>query len=82
LAGSPNKAILTCAACWVTGATRVIRYARRKAPGESGRVKALLARRPARLVSVALANKMALMVWVLLVRGDTHQAPVFTVAII
>jgi transposase len=43
----------------VTGATCVIRYARRKAPGEGGWVKALLARRPARLVSVALANKTA-----------------------
>jgi transposase len=41
----------------------VIRYAKRKAPGEGGWMKALLARRPARLVSVALANKMAQIVW-------------------
>jgi len=59
----------------VTGATSVIRYARKKAPGEGGWVKALLARRPARLVSVALANKMARIVWALLVRGTTYQAP-------
>ena len=59
----------------VTGATSVIRYARKKAPGEGGWVKALLARRPARLVSVALANKMARIVWVLMVRGTTYQAP-------
>jgi transposase len=64
----------------VTGATCVIRYARRKAPGEGGWVKALLARRPARLVSVALANKMARIVWALLVRGNTYQAPGVTVA--
>jgi transposase len=62
----------------VTGATCVIRYARRKAPGEAGWVKALLARRPARLVSVALANKMARIVWALLVRGNTYQAPAAT----
>jgi transposase len=65
----------------VTGATCVIRYARRKAPGEAGWVKALLARRPARLVSVALANKMArIVVWALLVRGNTYQAPIVSVA--
>jgi transposase len=64
----------------VTGATCVIRYARRKAPGEGGWVKALLARRPARLVSVALANKMARTVWALLVRGYAYRAPAAAVA--
>jgi len=64
----------------VIGATCVIRYARRKAPGESGWVKALLARRPARLVSVALANKMARIVWALLVRGSVYRAPAVSVA--
>ena len=64
----------------VTGATCVIRYARRKAPGEAEWVKALLARRPARLVSVALANKMARIIWALLVRGDTYRAPPVAVA--
>ena len=59
----------------VTGATCVIRYARRKAPGEAGWLKALLARRPARLVSVALANKMARIVWALLMRGNTYCTP-------
>jgi transposase len=63
----------------VTGATCVIRYARKKAPGEGGRVKALLARRPARLVSVALANKMARIVWALLVSGNTYRAPIAAV---
>jgi transposase len=64
----------------VTGATCVIRYARKKAPGEGGWVRALLTRRPARLVSVALANKMARIVWALLVRGNTYQAPAVSVA--
>ena len=59
----------------VTGATCVIRHARTRAPGEAGWVKALLARRPARLVSVALANKMARIVWVLLTRNEVYAAP-------
>jgi transposase len=63
----------------VTGATCVIRYARGKAPGEGGWIKALLARRPVRLVSVALANKMARIVRALLVRGNTYRAPAVTV---
>jgi hypothetical protein len=46
---------------------------------QGGRVKALLASRPARLVSVALANKMARLVWALLVSGNTYRAPVATV---
>jgi transposase len=64
----------------VTGATCVIRYARRKAPGEGGWVRTLLTRRSARLVSVALANKMARIVWALLVSGNTYQAPAVSVA--
>jgi transposase len=59
----------------VTGATCVIRHARTRAPGEAGWLKALLARRPARLVSVALANKMARIVWVLLTRNEVYAAP-------
>jgi len=43
-------------------------------------VKALLSRRPARLVSVALANKMARIVWALLVRGSAYRAPAVAVA--
>jgi transposase len=36
---------------------------------------ALLARKPARLVSVALANKTARIAWVLLAKRQTHRAP-------
>ena len=50
-------------------------YASRKEPGEAEWVKALLVRRPARLASVALANKMARIIWALLVRGDTDLLP-------
>jgi len=35
----------------------------------------LLKRRPARLVSVAQANKTARIVWALLVRGEAYRMP-------
>ena len=41
----------------VLGATAVIRYSRSKSTAEAGWLKSLLERRPARLVSVAQANK-------------------------
>jgi len=59
----------------VTGATSVIRYARSKASPRNDWINQLLARRPARLVSVALANKMARIAWAVLARGDIYRVP-------
>jgi len=39
------------------------------------RVGELLARRPFKVVAVALANKMARIAWALLARGGTYRAP-------
>jgi hypothetical protein len=39
----------------------------------------MLARKPPMLVRVALANKMARIVWALLARGGVYRAPVTTV---
>jgi transposase len=36
---------------------------------------ALLARRPLKVVAVALANKIARIIWALLVKGGLYQAP-------
>jgi hypothetical protein len=36
---------------------------------------AMLARRPKKLVAVALANKMARMIWAMLTRGEAWRAP-------
>jgi transposase len=64
----------------VVGMTAVIRSARRtKAPAYAW-VNALLERRPARLVSVALANKAARVAWAILVRGETYRPPTVSVA--
>jgi len=57
----------------VLGATSVIRCARDKAPGEAMWLKNLLERKPPRLVSVALANKMARIVWAVLTRGEVFR---------
>ena len=56
----------------VIGATSVLRHARDnvKAPKWLG---ALLARRPFKVVAVALANKMARIIWALLTKGGTYR---------
>jgi transposase len=65
----------------VVGMTAVIRSARRtKAPAFAW-VNALLERRPARLVSVALANKAARIAWAILIRGETYRAPTMEAAV-
>jgi transposase len=57
----------------VIGATSVIRFARDKAPGEAMWLKSLLERKPPRLASVALANKMARIAWAVLTRGEVFR---------
>jgi transposase len=57
----------------IIGATCLIRHARTKAPGEADWLKSLLERKPARLVSVALANKMARIAWAVLTRGEVFR---------
>ena len=59
----------------VLGATAVIRHSRSKSTAEAGWLKSLLERRPARLVSVAQANKTARIVWALLVHGEAYRMP-------
>jgi len=62
----------------VIGATSMLRYARaRTAPGADW-VNSLLERRPARLVTVAMANKTARIAWALLSKGETYRAPAAT----
>jgi transposase len=58
----------------VLGATAVIRYAR---PGRvSAWLLSLLERRPRKLAAVALANKMARILWAMMTSGEAYRQPV------
>jgi transposase len=57
----------------VIGATGLIRYKRANVPGGLDWVTGLLARKPVRLVTVALANKMARIAWAVLCRGEVYR---------
>ena len=57
----------------VLGATTVIQHAK---PGRSSAwLLALLARRPRKLAAVALANKMARIVWAMMTSGEAYRQP-------
>jgi transposase len=58
----------------VTGATAVIRMARQGNPSKVWAAR-MLERKPARLVSVALANKTARIAWAVLARNQSYIAP-------
>lgn len=57
----------------VIGATSVIRRARISASPSASWIKALLERRPARVVTVAMANKNARIAWAVLARGEIYR---------
>jgi transposase len=60
----------------IIGASAVVRWvARNGAPADSWMAR-MVARKPPMLVRVALANKMARIVWALMARGGVYQAPV------
>ena len=58
----------------IIGASAVVQQASRRAPKGSWLAQ-MLARKPKMLVTVALANKMARIVWALLVKGGTYRTP-------
>jgi transposase len=63
----------------VVGAHAVLRRARQQ-PEKYPWLTQLLARKPFRVVAVALVNKMARIAWALLAKGGTYQAPALAVA--
>jgi len=63
----------------VVGACAVLRRARQQ-PEKYPWLTHLLARRPFKVVAVALANKMARIAWALLAKGGTYRAPQLTAA--
>jgi transposase len=65
--------------CRLVGACAVLRYARQQ-PEKYPWLTQLLARKPFRVVAVALANKMARIAWALLAKGGTYRAPALAAA--
>ncbi|VWX53958.1 IS110 family transposase [Novosphingobium sp. 9U] len=59
----------------VVGATSVVRRARTADTAAANWVRSLLERKPARLVTVAMANKNARIVWAVLARGESYRPP-------
>lgn len=57
----------------VLGATAVIRFAKPGRPGVSAWLLKLLERKPRKLVAIALANKMARIIWAMLTRGEDYR---------
>ncbi len=63
----------------VVGACAVLKLARQK-PEKYPWLMQLLARKPFKVVAVALANKMARIAWALLAKGGTYRAPALAAA--
>jgi transposase len=57
----------------VTGATSMVRYARAKTAAGADWVNGLLQRRPARLVTVAMANKTARIAWAVMTKEENFR---------
>jgi transposase len=61
------------------GASAAVRWVMRKGSTADPWLTRMLNRKPPMLVIVALANKMARVVWALSARGGTYQAPAVAV---
>ena len=59
----------------IIGASAVVQQASRRGAPNGSWLAQMLARKPKMLVTVALANKMARVIWALLVKGGTYRAP-------
>ena len=60
----------------IIGASAVVQQASRRGAPKGSWLAQMLARKPKMLVTVALANKMARIVWALLVKGGVYRAPI------
>ena len=65
----------------VLGATSVLRHMRKREDlGDPWLRRMMMAGKPPKLVAVALANKMARIIWALPVKKECYRAPVATAA--
>lgn len=61
---------------FMAGALAVIRYAKIHGTKHRPWLTALLVRRPVKVAAIALANKIARMVWAMMARGERYREPV------
>jgi transposase len=59
----------------VTGMTSLVRRNRHHPSSADPRINALLARKPLRLATIAMANRAARAIWAIMVRGEVYRAP-------
>ena len=62
----------------VLGATAVFRHQRKDQLQAHPWLRRRMAEKPPKVAAVALANKMARMIWALSIRQETYRAPVIT----
>jgi transposase len=60
---------------FTAGALAVIRYAKIRGTKHRPWLTALLARRPAKVAAIALANKIARMAWAMMAKGERYREP-------
>jgi transposase len=60
----------------IIGSSAVVKQASKRGAPRGSWLEQMLARKPRMLVTVALANKMARIVWALLVKRENYRAPV------
>jgi transposase len=59
----------------IVGMTSLVRQAKRGPGTTDPRLALLLARKPARVATVAMANKAARVIWAIMTRGGVYRAP-------
>jgi transposase len=64
----------------IIGSSAVVHQASRRGALKGSWLEQMLARKPRMLVTVALANKMARIVWALLAKGGSYRTPAVTTA--
>jgi hypothetical protein len=60
----------------IIGSSAVVKQASKRGAPRGSWLEQMLARKPRMLVTAALANKMARIVWALLIKQETYSAPV------
>jgi len=76
LGGTSKRGERTIRRLLIIGASAVVRWAVRKGAPTGSWLERMLTRKPRMLVAVALANKMARIIWALLAKGGIYRASI------